>query len=114
MPTNVSDLGPPSCCPFLPTQYFFSFSTWLGVPGLYLEDLYVTESRRNGGIGKALFARLGKLATERKCGRLEWRVLKWNKPSIGFYEQVLGATPQSEWEGMRLEGEEIKRLEKWL
>lgn len=80
-----------------------------------LEDLYVTESRRNQGIGKLLFGHLGRIARAKKCGRVEWRVLKWNKPSIGFYVETVGATPQSEWEGMRLEGdEEIARLEKFL
>jgi len=95
--------------------YFFNFSTWLGVPGLYLEDLYVTPSRRNQGIGKVLFGNLARIAKDRGCGRMEWRVLKWNTPSIGFYEKSLGAQPQSEWEGMRLEGDEqIGRLEKFL
>ncbi|KAI5452506.1 Peroxygenase 1 [Naganishia albida] len=95
--------------------YFFNFSTWLGQPGLYLEDLYVTESRRHAGIGKLLFGHLGRIARERKCGRIEWRVLTWNEPSIAFYEKRLGAHPQNEWLGERLEGEEeIARLEAFL
>ncbi|KAJ9116076.1 hypothetical protein QFC20_000749 [Naganishia adeliensis] len=80
-----------------------------------LEDLYVTQSRRNAGIGKLLFGHLGRIARERKCGRIEWRVLTWNEPSIAFYEKRLGAHPQNEWLGERLEGEEeIGRLEAFL
>ncbi|KAJ9126266.1 hypothetical protein QFC24_001994 [Naganishia onofrii] len=95
--------------------YFFSFSTWLGVPGLYLEDLYVSPSRRNAGVGKLLFGHLGRIAKQKKCGRIEWRVLTWNEPSIAFYEKRLGAHPQNEWLGERLEGdEEIGRLEAFL
>ncbi|KAL9939788.1 hypothetical protein V8E36_001605 [Tilletia maclaganii] len=91
--------------------YFFSFSTWTGQPSLYLEDLYVDPSRRNGGIGKALFRALGKVAQERECKRMDWSVLTWNLPSIGFYEKTLGATRMEEWRQMRLDEEGIKRLE---
>ncbi|KAH8080650.1 acyl-CoA N-acyltransferase [Filobasidium floriforme] len=95
--------------------YFFNFSTWLGKPGLYLEDLYVTPKRRAAGIGKVLFGHLGRIAKEKDCGRIEWCVLKWNAPSIGFYEKTLGAKALVEWDTMRLEGdEEIGRLEKFL
>ncbi|KEP50747.1 N-acetyltransferase-like protein [Rhizoctonia solani 123E] len=94
--------------------YFFNFSTWTGKPGLYLEDLYVAPEHRNLGIGKALFGHLGRIAEENDCARLDWAVLKWNAPSIAFYEQVLGAKPMDEWQGMRLEIEGIKNLRKYV
>ncbi|TFL04707.1 acyl-CoA N-acyltransferase [Pterulicium gracile] len=90
--------------------YFFNFSTWTGKPGLYLEDLYVSQASRSAGVGKALFAELGKVALEKDCARVDWAVLKWNQPSIDFYEKRLQAIPMSEWVGMRLEGEGINRL----
>jgi len=90
--------------------YFFNFSTWTSKPGLYLEDLYVEESHRFAGIGKALFARLAKIAKEKDCARMEWVVLKWNEPSIKFYEKI-GAVPLTEWQGMRLTGDALDRLE---
>lgn len=94
--------------------YFFNFSTWTGKPGLYLEDLYVSPEHRNLGIGKALFGHLGRIAEENDCARLDWSVLKWNAPSIAFYEKVLGAKPMDEWVGMRLETEGIQSLRKYL
>jgi len=94
--------------------YFFNFSTWTGKPGLYLEDLYVDPQHRAHGIGKAFFAELGKIAQEKDCARLDWAVLKWNKPSIDFYERSLGAKPMSEWVGMRLEEEGIDNLKKFV
>ncbi|KAG8757625.1 hypothetical protein FRC14_001792 [Serendipita sp. 396] len=93
--------------------YFYNFSTWTGKPGIYLEDLYVKPEARNMGIGKALFAELGAIAQEKGCARLDWSVLKWNTPSIAFYEEVLGAKGMDEWRGMRLEEEGIKALAKW-
>lgn len=93
--------------------YFFNFSTWTGKPGLFLEDLYVSPDARNKGIGKALFAELGKIAQEKDCARLDWSVLKWNTPSIAFYEQTLKAKAMEEWMGMRLEGEGIENLQKF-
>ncbi|WVQ71150.1 hypothetical protein IAR50_000675 [Cryptococcus sp. DSM 104548] len=91
--------------------YFFTYSTWLAAPGLYLEDLYVKPSERNLGLGKRLFGELGAIAKEKGCQRVEWRVLKWNEPSIAFYTQCLKAEPQTEWEGMRIEGDEkIQKL----
>ncbi|EKM76779.1 hypothetical protein AGABI1DRAFT_44438 [Agaricus bisporus var. burnettii JB137-S8] len=90
--------------------YFFNFSTWTGKPGIYLEDLYVKPEYRNYGVGKALFRRLGEVAQEKDCPRLDWSVLKWNQPSIDFYEKKLGATAMSEWVGMRLEDNGIERL----
>ncbi|KAI5887071.1 acyl-CoA N-acyltransferase [Schizophyllum commune H4-8] len=93
--------------------YFFNFSTWTGRPGLYLEDLYVKPEFRGSGAGKALFGRLGKIAQEKGCPRLDWSVLKWNQPSIDFYEKVLHAKPMSEWLGMRLEVDGIEALKKF-
>ncbi|KAK0452479.1 acyl-CoA N-acyltransferase [Armillaria borealis] len=91
--------------------YFYNFSTWIGRPGIYLEDLYVSPEHRNLGVGKALFTKLGEIAEEKNCGRIDWSVLKWNAPSIAFYETTLGATRMEEWVGMRLEGDEsIHRL----
>jgi len=81
--------------------FFPTFSTFRGRPGLYLEDLYVRPEHRGRGIGKALLARLAGLAVDRGCGRLEWSVLDWNEPSIGFYRS-LGAAPMDEWTVYRL------------
>ncbi|KAG1876187.1 acyl-CoA N-acyltransferase [Suillus subluteus] len=92
--------------------YFFNFSTWTGKPGLFLEDLYVSPHARNQGIGKALFAELGKIAQEKDCARLDWSVLKWNTPSIAFYENKLEAKGMEEWMGMRLEEQGIENLQK--
>jgi len=94
--------------------YFFNFSTWTGKPGIYLEDLYVKEAFRKLGIGKALFGKLGKIAQEKGCPRVDWSVLKWNQPSIDFYEKVLDATRMEEWVGMRLEGDKIHNLDRFL
>ncbi|KAJ6595702.1 acyl-CoA N-acyltransferase [Mycena vulgaris] len=93
--------------------YFFNYSTWTGRPGLYLEDLYVSPECRGQGLGKALFAELGKIAQEKNCARLDWAVLKWNQPSIDFYEKSLAAKPMSEWVGMRLEESGIESLKKF-
>ncbi|KAI0298710.1 acyl-CoA N-acyltransferase [Multifurca ochricompacta] len=90
--------------------YFFNFSTWTGRPGLYLEDLYVKPEHRNKGIGKALFKELAIIAQDRDCARMDWSVLKWNQPSIDFYEKCLHAKTQDEWVSMRLEEEGIENL----
>ncbi len=87
--------------------YFFNFSTWLGKYGLFLEDLYVSPEHRGLGAGKALLKHLARVAVERDCGRFEWNVLDWNTPAIEFYESV-GARPQSEWVGYRLDGDALK------
>jgi GNAT superfamily N-acetyltransferase len=85
--------------------FFTTFSTFLCKSGVYLEDLFVEPAHRGGGIGKALLRRLARLAVERDCGRLEWRVLDWNEPSIAFYES-LGAQLMPEWILVRMtEGE---------
>ena len=89
--------------------FFQSYSTWLGKPGLYLEDLYVTPTLRGRGVGRALFARLASIAVDRGYGRLEWAVLDWNEPAIGFY-RGLGASPQDEWTTWRLTGDALRAL----
>lgn len=89
--------------------YFSNFSTWLGRPGLYLEDLFVKPEKRGKGYGRALLERLAQIARDRGCGRMEWAVLDWNEPAIKFYRK-LGAQPMDEWTVFRLTGEGIKRL----
>ncbi|MEP6955808.1 MAG: GNAT family N-acetyltransferase [Chthoniobacterales bacterium] len=89
--------------------YFFNFSTWLGRAGLYLEDLFVRPESRGKGYGRALLVRLAQIAQERGCGRMEWAVLDWNEPAIGFYK-ALGAKPMDEWTTFRLTGEGIAAL----
>ncbi|GAA1350505.1 GNAT family N-acetyltransferase [Streptomyces beijiangensis] len=81
--------------------WFLNFSTWRGVHGIYLEDLYVRPELRGGGYGKALLTELARTCVERGYQRLEWSVLNWNEPSIRFYE-ALGARPQDEWSVYRL------------
>jgi GNAT superfamily N-acetyltransferase len=89
--------------------FFHNFSTWLGRPGLYLEDLFVRPEDRGKGYGRALLVHLAKIARERKCGRMEWAVLDWNEPAIQFYRK-LGATPMHEWTVFRLTRDEISKL----
>ena len=89
--------------------YFFNFSTWLGRPGLYLEDLFVRPTYRGKGLGKALFLHLARLAHEKGCGRMEWSVLDWNTPAIEFYKNM-GAVPMSEWTVHRLTRDSLARL----
>ncbi|MDX2211014.1 MAG: GNAT family N-acetyltransferase [Sphingopyxis sp.] len=89
--------------------FFHNFSTFEGRPGIYLEDLFVRPEARGSGLGKALLAHLAKLAVERDCARLEWWVLDWNSPSIGFY-QSLGARLMDEWTVMRVDGAALTRL----
>jgi GNAT superfamily N-acetyltransferase len=89
--------------------FFHNYSTFLGQPGIYLEDLFVKPESRGHGIGKALLAHLAKLAKERGCGRLEWAVLDWNTPSINFYKSI-GAVPLSDWIVFRLTGEALEKL----
>src|SRR5580658_8456913 len=84
--------------------FFPNYSTFLAQPGLFLEDLYVKPHLRGRGVGRALLARLADVAVERNYGRLEWDVLDWNEPSIGFY-RALGAVPMDEWTRFRLSGE---------
>jgi GNAT superfamily N-acetyltransferase len=89
--------------------FFHNFSTWLGRPGLYLEDLFVKPEMRGKGYGRALLVDLAKTARERGCGRMEWAVLNWNEPAIEFYKK-LGAAPLEEWKIFRLTHDGIARL----
>lgn len=89
--------------------FFHNFSTFLGKPGIYLEDLYVKPEMRRMGIGKIMLAFLAKLAVERDCGRLEWWCLDWNKPSIRFYKEM-GAVPMDEWTVYRVHNEALYKL----
>lgn len=89
--------------------FFHNFSTFLGRPGIYLEDLFVIPEHRGHGIGRMLLAHLARLAVERGCGRLEWAVLDWNRDAIQFYER-LGARPNSDWTVYRLAGEALTGL----
>jgi GNAT superfamily N-acetyltransferase len=89
--------------------FFHNFSTFIGKPGIYLEDLFVLPEMRGRGIGKALLQHLASLAVKRDCGRLEWAVLHWNEPAIGFYRS-LGAVAMTEWNVYRLAGQALKRL----
>ena len=89
--------------------FFTTFSTFLCRPGIYLEDLFVEPAHRGAGIGKALLRRLAQIAVERDCGRLEWRVLDWNEPSIRFYES-LGAKLMPEWELVRMTENDFRKM----
>ena len=89
--------------------FFHNFSTFLGKPGLYLEDLYVSPEYRSVGVGRKLLIHLAKLAEERGCGRLEWWVLDWNEPAIKFYKSV-GARPMDDWTVYRVAGGELEKL----
>lgn len=89
--------------------FFHNFSTFLGRPGIYLEDLYVKPAFRGKGIGKVMLSFLAKQVLERKCGRLEWSCLDWNEPSISFYRK-LGAAPMDEWTVYRVCGEALEKL----
>ena len=89
--------------------FFHNFSTFLALPGIYLEDLFVRPAHRGRGVGKALLQHLAALAVERGCGRLEWSVLDWNADAIGFYEK-LGARPQDEWTVYRVTDDALRRL----
>jgi GNAT superfamily N-acetyltransferase len=91
--------------------FFHNFSTWLGRPGLYLEDLFVKPEKRGKGYGRALLVDLAKIAYERGCGRMEWAVLDWNNPAIKFY-RTLGAKPMDEWTVFRLTRDGIAELAK--
>ena len=89
--------------------FFHNFSTFLGQPGLYLEDLFVHPEHRSRGVGRALLQRLAQIAVDRGCGRMEWAVLNWNQDAIRFYVR-LGAQPNSEWTVYRLAGDPLKAL----
>jgi GNAT superfamily N-acetyltransferase len=89
--------------------FFHNYSTFLGQPGIYLEDLFVKPEFRGRGYGKALLVRLAQIARDRNCGRVEWAVLNWNEPAIAFYKS-LGARPMDEWTVFRLTGEELEKM----
>lgn len=89
--------------------FFHNFSTFLGKPGLYLEDLFVVPEMRGKGFGQQMLTYLARLALERNCGRFEWSVLDWNDPAIRFYKN-LGAVPMNEWTVFRLTGKALERL----
>jgi GNAT superfamily N-acetyltransferase len=91
--------------------FFQNFSTFLGRPGIYLEDLYICPEMRGKGLGKIMLSYLAKLALKRKCGRLEWWCLDWNESSISFYKQ-LGAKAMKDWTVYRVDGETLKTLAK--
>jgi GNAT superfamily N-acetyltransferase len=86
--------------------WYVTFSTWLGRSGIWLEDLYVSREHRGSGLGKAMLATLAAVCAERGYGRLEWWVLRWNTPSIGFYDSI-GGQPMDEWLTYRLEGRDL-------
>jgi len=89
--------------------YFFNYSTWLGHPGLYLEDLFVLPELRGLGIGRALLRQVAAIAVERNCQRLQWEVLDWNTPAIDFY-RAMGAEFLDEWRNVRVTGEALARI----
>lgn len=89
--------------------WFHNYSAFLSRPGLYLEDLFVLPAWRGRGIGQALLRHLARVAVERGCGRMEWAVLDWNDPAIGFYRRI-GARPMDEWTVYRLTGDALERL----
>lgn len=89
--------------------WYVTFSTWKGVPGLWLEDLYIRESARGTGLGRALLQTLAAVCVERGYARFEWWVLDWNAPAIGFYAS-LGAVPQDEWTVHRVDGDALREL----
>jgi len=89
--------------------FFFNYSTWMGRPGIYLEDIFVEPELRGLGIGKLLLERVAAIALEKGCLRLQWEVLDWNTPAIEFY-RALGAEFLDEWRNVRVNGEALKRL----
>ncbi len=89
--------------------YFFNYSTWMGRPGIYIEDLFVLPELRGRGIGRALLARVAAIAREKGCQRLQWQVLDWNTPAIEFY-RAMGAEFLDEWRNVRLDGDALERL----
>ncbi|MRK23772.1 N-acetyltransferase family protein [Pseudomonas sp. JG-B] len=89
--------------------YFYSYSTWLGRNGIYLEDLYITPDQRGIGAGRRLLREIAREARANDCGRLEWSVLDWNQPAIDFYHSI-GARPQNEWVRYRLDGDALREF----
>ena len=91
--------------------YFFTYSSFVGLPGLYLEDLFIVPESRGSGVGRQLLANVANKAIENGCVRMEWAVLNWNEPAIGFYKK-LGAEPMNEWTVYRLSGSNLDELAK--
>lgn len=89
--------------------FFYSFSTFIGRPGLYLEDIYVQPAWRHQGIGRAMMTRVAQIAVDSQCARFEWSVLDWNEPSIAFYRSI-GAEPMNGWTQQRLSGQALQQL----
>ena len=89
--------------------WFYNYSTFLAKPGLYLEDLFVLPEFRGQGIGRALLQHLAAIAVKRGCGRMEWSVLDWNEPAVGFYKR-LGASVMEDWRICRVTGDTLRRL----
>lgn len=89
--------------------FFHNYSTFLGRPGVYLEDLYVKKDVRGNGVGQKMLSYIARIAKERECGRLEWSVLDWNEPAINFYKSV-GAKPMDEWTVYRLTGDALDKF----
>lgn len=89
--------------------FFYTYSSFAGLRGLYLEDLFVKPEARGKGVGRVLLRYLARLAKEKGCGRIEWAVLNWNEPAIGFYKS-LGAVPMDEWDVYRLSGDKLDQL----
>ncbi|KAK4097876.1 acyl-CoA N-acyltransferase [Parathielavia hyrcaniae] len=108
-PARCLVLTTPAGSPAGIALYFYNYSTWRARPGIYLEDLFVRQSERGKGYGKRLLVELAREVVAMRGGRLEWSVLKWNEPSIKFYESI-GAKMMSEWVGMRVDGEGLGRL----
>ncbi|KAK3312580.1 N-acetyltransferase-like protein [Apodospora peruviana] len=108
-PARCLVLTTPAGVPAGIALYFYNYSTWRAKPGIYLEDLYVKQDERKNGYGKRLLVELAKEVVAMQGGRLEWSVLKWNEPSIKFYESI-GAKMMSEWVGMRVDGEGLTKL----
>lgn len=108
-PTRCLMLFTPDGTPAGFALYFYNYSTWRARPGIYLEDLYVRPSERKKGYGKRLLVELAREVVAMQGGRLEWSVLKWNEPSIRFYESI-GARQMSEWVGMRVDGDALTKL----
>ncbi|HUX43635.1 MAG TPA: GNAT family N-acetyltransferase [Terracidiphilus sp.] len=89
--------------------YFFNYSTWLGRPGLYLEDIFVLPEFRGRGIGKALLQQVAAVALQQRCLRMQWEVLDWNTPAVDFY-RAMGAEFLDEWRNVRISGDALQRL----
>ena len=106
---NMINIGEADGRPVAYSVTFHNFSTFLGRKGMYLEDLYVKQSERRKGYGRALLLHIARLAKERGCGRFEWTVLDWNEPAIRFYEG-LGASILHEWKLVRVTGDALTRM----